>query len=235
MNKKLTPEQVNKLFRFCHRHYVYQYDLQVELVDHLASSIEEQWKENPDITFEKALHDTFKKFGVTGFSKVKVEKEKELTRKYNRLLWKYFVEFYRWPKMLMTLAFTLLLLTLFKLSDNYFWVLIPYFSALSLGIIYYYYKIFPAKYKIKTSPGKSFMLLQQLKNVQYFAVFAVQIPLHIFNFWNILNHKHMDNPVGLFLASLVIVSFTIALCGQLFYVPQKIKEHFYKQYAEFAL
>jgi hypothetical protein len=109
MNRTITPEETEKLFAFCRQRFVYHYDLQVELVDHLGSSIEQQWNENPEISFEAALLNTFKKFGISGFSKIKVQKQKELARKYNRLLWKYFLEFYRWPKMLMTLAGTMAL------------------------------------------------------------------------------------------------------------------------------
>ncbi len=36
--RSLTDEQVNQLFVFCRKHYVHHYDVQVELVDHLAKS-----------------------------------------------------------------------------------------------------------------------------------------------------------------------------------------------------
>ena len=44
---KLTTEQIDQLYRFTRQHYVEWYDLQTELVDHLANAIEEQWQENP--------------------------------------------------------------------------------------------------------------------------------------------------------------------------------------------
>jgi hypothetical protein len=39
------------------------YDLQSELVDHLANAIETQWQENPKLSFNEALNKEFK-FGV---------------------------------------------------------------------------------------------------------------------------------------------------------------------------
>jgi hypothetical protein len=36
MNRTITPEETEKLFAFCRQRFVYHYDLQVELVDHLA-------------------------------------------------------------------------------------------------------------------------------------------------------------------------------------------------------
>ena len=65
---KINIEQTNRLYEFTRQHYVEYYDLQTELVDHLANSIETQWQENPKIDFEDALKVEFKKFGVFGFS-----------------------------------------------------------------------------------------------------------------------------------------------------------------------
>jgi hypothetical protein len=40
----LNQEQIEALFRFCEKKSVRYYDLQVELVDHLAERIEEEMK-----------------------------------------------------------------------------------------------------------------------------------------------------------------------------------------------
>ncbi len=69
MSRKITKEENEKLFEFCKRHYVYHYDLQIELVDHLASAIEEQWKTDSELGFDEALKKSFGKFGISGFSK----------------------------------------------------------------------------------------------------------------------------------------------------------------------
>ena len=235
MSRQLTQYETNRLFHFCHQHFVYHYDVQIELVDHLASSIENQWEKDPELSFEKALYSSFKGFGITGFSKVKTEKEKALRKKYNRILWKYLLEFYRLPKIIMTFAFTIVLFTLLKTIDNTLWVLMPYFVALTIAIIYYYFKIIPKHYKIETKPGKSFMLLNQLKQVQLAAVFAVQIPIHSFNLWHSIGQEIIKSNTGLLLVSFLIITLTIMLYGQLMYVPKKIKEHFMVQFAEFAV
>ena len=41
---KLSAEQIERLYQFTRQHYVEYYDLQTELVDHLANAIEEQWQ-----------------------------------------------------------------------------------------------------------------------------------------------------------------------------------------------
>jgi hypothetical protein len=55
--------QIDHLFTFTRQHYVEWYDLQSELVDHLANAIETQWQENPKLSFNEALNKEFK-FGV---------------------------------------------------------------------------------------------------------------------------------------------------------------------------
>ena len=84
MSKKLSPRQVEDLFTFCREHYVYHYDLQLELVDHLASGIEQLWDEDPRLTYTEALWKVFGKFGIYGFAKVRKAKEKALRKKYLR-------------------------------------------------------------------------------------------------------------------------------------------------------
>jgi hypothetical protein len=235
MNRTITSEETEKLFAFCRQRFVYHYDLQVELVDHMASSIEEQWKENPEIPLNTALLNTFKRFGISGFSTIKEQKRKELKKNYNRLWWKYLLGFFRWPKIVMTVAFTLVFATLFKLVENDIWIIAPYFSGMTILLVYYYYKIFPKRYKILSVKGKKFMLVEQLNNTPFVITFFLQMPIQIFNFWNISRMSYMQNTLGLYSFSLGIVFLTIGIWGELFYVPEKIKEHFKEQFPEFAL
>jgi hypothetical protein len=235
MNRTITTEETEKLFAFCRQRFVYHYDLQVELVDHLGSSIEQQWNENPEISFEAALLNTFKKFGISGFSKIKVQKQKELARKYNRLLWKYFLEFYRWPKMLMTLAGTMVLFTLLRIVDNIAWVIVPYFGLLVIACLFYFYFVAPKKLKIQTVPGKKFMLLEYVNQIQMTVVLFSQTPIAAYNISRFLHVHSINQPWVLLLISFLIISLNIILYAQFFYVPEKIKEHFKEQFPEFAL
>jgi hypothetical protein len=61
------------------------YDLQTELVDHLANAIETEWQENPKLTFEEILQNEFKKFGVFRFMDVVEKRQAVLGKKYNIL------------------------------------------------------------------------------------------------------------------------------------------------------
>ena len=221
MNPTITAEETQFLFEFCRKHYVYHYDLQVELVDHLASSIEEQWEANPELLFEDALHQSFRKFGIHGFSKIKEQKQKELRKKYNRLLWKYLFDFFSWPKIVMTFAFTTILATLFKWIENDLWIIVPYFGIMTIFLVFYYYRIYPKHYKIGKINGKKFMLLEQLRGAQFMTMLFIQVPIQIPNFWNISKASFIQSNVGIIFISLLIIVFTIVLLGSCFIFPKR--------------
>ncbi len=235
MHMQLTDHELKQLYVFCHKHYVYQYDLQTELVDHLASSIEEQWETNPELNFDEALKNCWSKFGIFGFSKVKQQKEKELRRKYNYLLWNYFLKFYKLPKIILTFALTLLFYSALKYTNYDVEIISAYCMIMVVSLILYYYFYYPRYIKIKTIPGKSFLLLKILQDVQVTATFVVQLPIFFFNINNAYELNLINNSYILFGISLVTISFTILMYGNLFFLPKKIKEHFMESYAEFAV
>ncbi|MDX8341392.1 hypothetical protein SLH46_19495 [Draconibacterium sp. IB214405] len=234
MNRTITNEQTDQLFQFCRDHYVNHYDIQVELVDHLASAIEEQWEQNPDLSFHEGLKNSFKKFGIYGFSKIKVQKEKELRRKYNRLLWHFILEYYRWPKVITTFVCTLGLFLLFQVVDQTIWIVLSYAALVFFGVLGYHFFVFK-KFKLKIIPGKTFLLSEQFEKVNSANVIASQLPNISYQAFNMMETKTVDNTWILLALSFFMVALAVLLYGQLFYVPQKIKEHFLEQYAEFAL
>ncbi len=79
---KLTENQIEELYKFTRKHYVDHYDVQTELVDHLANDIEEIWEENPNLSFEQARDKSFKKFGIFGFMDVVEAKQKQMNKRY---------------------------------------------------------------------------------------------------------------------------------------------------------
>lgn len=235
MNRTITTEETEKLFEFCRKHYVAHYDLQVELVDHLATSIEEKWCENPQITFDAALLDTFKKFGISGFSKIKTQKQKELARKYNLLILKYLIDFFSWPKIIITAALTLVLATIFSVIENDNWVLAAIFLSITLFVLYHYLFVFPKNYKKALVNDKKFLLLEQLGRGQVLSFALVQLMVQSPALFRIFNFDALQNTLGNFGVSLLIVVLCIILYGEMFFVPVKIKEHFSEQFPEFTV
>lgn len=114
MINKLTKEQIDRLSKFTERKYVEWYDVQVELVDHLANGIEKQWETDKNVSFDEALNTEFKKFGIFGFNDLVEEKTKALNKHYRNNVWIYFKAFFRLPKIIITVFFVW---TLFRLLD----------------------------------------------------------------------------------------------------------------------
>lgn len=94
--KKITSKgQIERLYQFTRQHYVEYYELQTELVDHLANAIELRWEENPEEDFEIALQKEFGKFGIFGFSDIVDERKKAMRKRYYNLIKEQLVTFFR--------------------------------------------------------------------------------------------------------------------------------------------
>lgn len=75
---QLNQKQIENLFEFVEEKGVKYYDVQHEIVDHLATSIESEMMENENTSFEEALHKVYSKFPITGFAQYTVDLEKSL-------------------------------------------------------------------------------------------------------------------------------------------------------------
>ncbi|WP_298779619.1 hypothetical protein [uncultured Polaribacter sp.] len=122
---KLTQLHIEELYKFTRKHFVEHYDVQTELVDHLANDIEQISKETPNISFEDARDKSFKKFGIFGFMDVVETKQKQLSKRYAKILWKFMKEWFSIPKIITTLfifSFFYALLD-FKINENIFLII----------------------------------------------------------------------------------------------------------------
>jgi hypothetical protein len=101
---KLTPPQIQNLYAFTRQHYVEHYDLQTELVDHLANDIESVWQTQTNLSFEDARDKAFKKFGVFGFMDVLERRQKAMNKRYLKYLWTELKQWFTFPKLITTMA-----------------------------------------------------------------------------------------------------------------------------------
>jgi hypothetical protein len=227
---QLTPQQIDRLYQFTRQHYVEWYDLQTELVDHLANAIEQQWQENPIISFEDALQKEFKKFGVFGFMDVIAEKQVALSKKYKKFVWNELVTFFTWPKIILTVFFTILFYYLFqylflKSLLDAFHLLIAF-----VGIILAF-RINLKYQKYKKEKGKVWFLEEMIKNygiIAFFAYLPFQIGNSLFKF-----DFNSDWIIG-FLAVLSVV-FYLYLYIIMFIIPSKAEDYLNETYPEYAL
>ncbi len=115
----LTDQQTDLLFDFVKSKYVDFYDVQVELVDHLASEVEARMADTPGVTFDGALQQVYAGFGIFGFLDVVEQKQAAVMRRNRKLWWQYFIGLFKLPMIIgsLLLAFALYLISTVVSSD----------------------------------------------------------------------------------------------------------------------
>ena len=118
--RKLNKEEIDHLFTFVKQRDVKYYDVQMELVDHFASAIEQRWETEPVLSFDEALRKEYRQFDRYNFSQIIEEKEETLRKKYKKIEHRYIMDFFSWPKIVATSLVTFLIYQIFHLFENYF-------------------------------------------------------------------------------------------------------------------
>ena len=229
---KLTTSQIDQLFIFTRQHYVEYYDLQSELVDHLANAIEMQWQENPNRSIDEALHIEFKKFGVFGFMDVVEKRQLALRKKYNGLVWQHFKDFFGIPKIILTIAMTLLLFTFIKLSLFKEWILVGFYILL-LGFAFYEMFKHRKRRKERKKLNEKKWLFEEIIN-QY-GTFSTTIILPINLLVQLINHgdNFLTNDYWILGISFLFVLFSLVLFIVFKIIPSKICIYLEATYPEY--
>ena len=113
---KINQEQIEDLYAFTRKHFVEWYDLQTELVDHLANDVETIWKEHPNLSYKEARDKAFKKFGVFGFMDVIKQRQKAMSKTYTKHLFSELKKWFKIPQIFATISFFLIFLISFSSS-----------------------------------------------------------------------------------------------------------------------
>jgi lysylphosphatidylglycerol synthetase-like protein (DUF2156 family) len=99
----LTSEQVDMIGIYCETRSVGYYDVQLELVDHIADIIEQLQKENPQLAFKEALELAGSRFSKAEFDAIVASKRNQLLARFMRLWRKEFYAYFTIPKIAITL------------------------------------------------------------------------------------------------------------------------------------
>jgi len=168
---KLTSTQIQELYKFTIQHYVEYYDVQTELVDHLANDIEQIWDEHPNLSFEDARDKSFKKFGIFGFMDVVQAKEWQMTKKYFKLVVKFTKEWFQLPKIVLTILLFFGFYTLQNSAEAYTIYNIIFFSIFIVSVFIMVYQSIQFKKKQKITQKK--WLFEKVMQTQGFGSFSL--------------------------------------------------------------
>jgi uncharacterized protein YneF (UPF0154 family) len=232
MSKLLTIEQIEELHEFCYFRGVFHYDVQIEIVDHLATAIEKLWETNPILPFDEAMYTIGEQFGGDlGFSTFSQEKEKAVRKKYRRLLWQFVADYYRFPKIIVTIMLTLSIFTALYFSENDQWIIVS-LVALFFGFSLFYGLYYRPKYvRLKVKKGYSFLLNEiSIKGLLYkTGVGFSGVFIHE------ATHQEHFSTTGSIIFSLLVSLYIVLLYGDCFFISKKIKEHFKEQFPQFVI
>lgn len=146
---QLTKDQVQLLFVFTEKKFVRYYDLQVELVDHLAGRIEDIINANKTIGFEDALQLVYKDFGIFGFAKIVQEKTEQLRKQNNKRLFREIKNLFRWPEFISSAVLGLFIWTMISFMDKIILdILVVSFMLISTALVILIRKKFRPNKKI---------------------------------------------------------------------------------------
>jgi len=234
--KKLSKQQIEKLYTFTKQHYVEYYDLQTELVDHLANGIEGQWQENETLTFEEALHIAFKKHGIFGFTDLVEQRQKIMSKTYYKLVFKLVKQYITIPKMIQTLFFVLLTYIIFKYLPHPEYMVLGFLGAILLFIGYKSFKWRHIVNKRKKEKQKIWMY----ENIVYSCgaslgafQLMIQIPIQIFPPYR--SAKFIQTEMGLIFASIFVVIFAVFAYVLTVKIPKNAKEYIAKEHPEYNI
>jgi hypothetical protein len=228
---KLTAQQIDQLYTFTRQHFVEWYDLQSELVDHLANAIEQKWEQNPNRTFDEILNKEFKKFGVFGFMDVVEERQKFLNKKYTRLIWSYYREFFGLPKIILTVALFIGLHTIIQLvaNPNIFPTIVV--SFLLVSGFFTFKKRYEFKQKAKET-GMKWLFEDIMLNRVSLLLFL--FPSMIINIFNTFRDKIEFYDWSLILGELAFVLVGLLIFIQINIIPKRVAEDLAKTYPEYS-
>jgi hypothetical protein len=225
---KLNPSQIDRLYTFTRQHYVEYYDLQTELVDHLAHAIEAEWEQNPQFSFEEVLNNEFKKFGVFGFMDVVEKRQAALGKKYNQLVWHHFKDFFTIPKIIGTVsAIGILFMALQKFPVGIAIVILYLLST----VVFWITSILMSRKNKKQSQllGKKWLFKDIIYGYGSFGGFSY-LPMQ-FSFHIAGRTEYTTLPI--IIISLTIVSSLLFYYIILFIIPSKAEEYLKQTYPEY--
>ena len=232
---KISEEHIQQLYLFTRQHFVEHYDLQTELVDHLANGIEKQWEESPNLSFEEARQKEFKKFGVCGFYDVIKDRHNAMAKKYRKFIFRYYREFFQLPKVLILLLLTTALFFLLQLiGSDYKFIFLTVFTLVFSGTFLLYNYLNKKKQIGKNGANEKKWLMEEmitnLGNGTSLAVF----PLYLFNLFPESHHR-IDN-IYVELGICAFICSYLTLCYVMcFVIPKKAEQLLIETYPEYRM
>jgi hypothetical protein len=156
---KLTTEQIECVENYIISKDIKWYELQVELTDHMVTSMEGFWKKNPELAFHQVKQYAENIFvGDYSFKSIEKHRKRILQKEFRKVQWKMITDYLKFPKIFGSILLVYLAYTFsayFVSPQKYLAVL--FCSLAIVGLLYVHYWR-----KSKEIKGKYFLTLETL-------------------------------------------------------------------------
>ncbi len=227
---ELTKSHIEQLYTFTRQHYVEYYDVQTELVDHLANDIETIWQEKPTLSFENARDISFKKFGIFGFMDVVEKRQKAMSKKYLKIMWSFVKEWFRLPKIIITLGSVFIFQKLFMQPSG----AIIFYSLLGFFFIFVIVGFSKLRKEFKQrfqKTNKKWMLEEMI-----FSTTSANLLVFVSNIFNISESaKHLENQWTALLFAIVYVAAFLIAYITLVVIPKQADNFLAETYPTYSI
>lgn len=230
---ELTKEQIQDLYKFTQQHFVEYYDVQTELVDHLANDIEQICKEEPSLSFEQARDKAFKKFGVFGFSDVVEERMWQMNKKYWEILFRFVKSWFKLPKIIVSISIVFAFCIVLQLRYSN-----TILSVVAIGLaVFLITRALTDNSHLKSkkkNTNKTFLLESIIKETKDVLVIMI-----LLNLLNVFNRKPLRiyelSFHWIFIIALLCILLCILMYVTMYVIPRKADELLQETYPEYKM
>ncbi|MEM6318945.1 MAG: hypothetical protein AAF960_14830 [Bacteroidota bacterium] len=217
--KELSKSDIQQLFDFTQQHRVRHLDVQIELVDHLASAIEVKITQNPNLSFQEALDQTYAEFGIFGFGKLEQEKQDAVEKQILRNVRNYVQSFLTPPRIFLTLLAMLPVYQLLNQVPNPLLFTRMLFGGLFFAGIFVYYYWLIVKRKMMRTYLEVKTIISTVGHVLIFFHVALTF---------CLQEETMTRPLAVIIAVWTVLSIvaTIGMFQYAYFSVKKIEERY---------
>jgi len=100
---QLNKDQIIEIKKFIHSRGFNTIEVEMEILDHVASAVSAKLEKDPEKTLEKAIKEVHASFGVLGFSTIEDEKQRLISRLVRQAFKEKFMSYFKTNKALITL------------------------------------------------------------------------------------------------------------------------------------
>lgn len=223
--RPLTDAELDYLYQFCAKHYIRYYDVQIELVDHLANATEEMMLLQPALTFEAAVEAVYAGFGKTGFRKIIAAKEAALEKQHKAYYSHALRSYFTLPRILKTACAVALVFLLHRLTAHDMDLRAGTLMAMATGTLLYEMAI-PILLYYRHRRPKMELITRQVRQPFYYGIYMFYYPSiqYMFNFiWMQDRALHKAEHYFILLSLLCLLSLLLQL------IHKEVSEKIYRK------